>query len=233
MRAYRDPTADIAIAHVMREKKKKHSGVARYHEPKNNGGKSIRINKAEWFYSRFKSVIKEGDMKLKVVYMAPDKLVPYEKNAKQHPEEQIEQIKESIKEFGFNDPIAINKNNIVIEGHGRLIAAQQMGLEEVPVIRLDDLTEEQRKAYTLVHNKLTMNSGFDPETLADELEDILDIDMSAFGFDLGMDEEEKPLSDVFYEDKISVVIDCKDEAEAEKVFNELQEEGYECRISTL
>lgn len=100
-------------------------------------------------------------MELKIEYLSPGELIPYENNAKRHPAEQIEQIKESIKEFGFNDPIAIDKGNVIVEGHGRLIAAQEMGLEKVPVIRLDELTEEQRKAYTLVHNKLTMNSGFD------------------------------------------------------------------------
>lgn len=184
MRAYRDPTADIAIAHVMRKKKTKHSGIARYHEPKNTGGKTIRINKAEWFYSRFNRAIKEGNMELKVVYMAPDELKPYKNNAKRHPEEQIEQIKESIKEFGFNDPIAVDKDNVVVEGHGRLIAAMEMELEKVPVIKLDELTEEQRKAYTLIHNKLTMNSGFDFSMLSLELSDLKDtFDMSSFGFE--------------------------------------------------
>lgn len=186
MRAYRDPTADIAIAHVMRKekKRKRHSGVARYHEPKCTGGKTIRINKAEWFYSRFNRAIKEGNMELKVVYMAPEELKPYKNNAKRHPEEQIEQIKESIKEFGFNDPIAVDKDNVVVEGHGRLIAAMEMGLEKVPVIKLDELTEEQRKAYTLIHNKLTMNSGFDFSALSLELSDLKDtFDMSSFGFE--------------------------------------------------
>ena len=197
MRAYRDPTADIAIAHVMRKKKEKHSGIARYHEPKHTGGKTIRINKAEWFYSRFNRAIKEGNMELKVTYMSPEELVPYENNAKRHPEEQIEQIKESIKEFGFNDPIAIDKNNIIIEGHGRLIAAQEMGFDRVPVIRLDGLTEEQRKAYTLVHNKLTMNSDFEHELLNIEL-DSIDLDMSRFGFDLQLDDVDEYLYEPEY-----------------------------------
>lgn len=123
-------------------------------------------------------------MELKVVYMAPDELKPYKNNAKRHPEEQIEQIKESIKEFGFNDPIAVDKDNVVVEGHGRLIAAMEMELEKVPVIKLDELTEEQRKAYTLIHNKLTMNSGFDFSMLSLELSDLKDtFDMSSFGFE--------------------------------------------------
>lgn len=122
--------------------------------------------------------------KLKIEYMYVGDLTPYENNAKLHPDEQIEQIKESIEKFGFNDPIAIwGKDNIIIEGHGRLQAAKELGIDQVPIVRLDDLSDEERKAYTLVHNKLTMNSGYDFDTLQKELDSISDIDMSDFGFD--------------------------------------------------
>ena len=124
---------------------------------------------------------------LRIEYIPIEDIKPYENNAKLHPQEQIQQIKNSILEFGFDDPIAIWKDNIIIEGHGRLIAAQELGYKEIPVIRLDDLTDEQRRAYTLVHNKLTMNSGFDIEMLNIELGGIDGIDMSDFGFDLGED----------------------------------------------
>lgn len=121
---------------------------------------------------------------MEVIYMPIGDITPYENNAKLHPDEQIEQIKESISKFGFNDPIAIwGDNNTIIEGHGRLIAAQELGYTEVPVIRLDNLTDEQRKAYALVHNKLTMNSGFDFDKLEEELDALDDFDMSAFGFE--------------------------------------------------
>ena len=123
-------------------------------------------------------------MQLKIEYVPAADLVPYSGNAKAHPAEQIEQIKASIAEFGFNDPIAVWKGNEIIEGHGRLLAAQEMGLDKVPVVRLDDLTDEQRRAYTLVHNKLTMNTDFDAEMLGQELDSISDIDMEAFGFDI-------------------------------------------------
>lgn len=113
-----------------------------------------------------------------------DDIKVYENNAKLHPEEQIEQIKKSIQEFGNNDPIAIDENNVIIEGHGRYIALQELGYEEVEVIRLNHLSEEQKKAYMLVHNKLTMNSGFDFELLNEELSNILDIDMGDFGFEV-------------------------------------------------
>ena len=126
---------------------------------------------------------------LKIEYVKTDTLQAYANNAKEHPAEQVEQIKKSIEQFGFNDPIAIWHENEVIEGHGRLIAATELGLEEVPVIRLDDLTDEQRRAYMLVHNKLTMNSDFNLDLLAMELDDITNIDMADFGFDLGLDDQ--------------------------------------------
>ena len=126
-------------------------------------------------------------MKLKVEYMPIDQLTPYENNAKIHTEEQIGQIKASITEFGMNDPIAIwGKDNTIIEGHGRLMACKELGMAEVPVIRLDSLSDEQRRAYTLVHNQTTMSTGFDIDILNTELDNI-DLDMSVFGFDIEID----------------------------------------------
>ena len=81
---------------------------------------------------------------LKIEYVPIETIKAYERNAKLHPQEQIQQIKNSILEFGFNDPIAVWKDNEIIEGHGRLIAAKELGLTEIPIIRLDDLTDQQR-----------------------------------------------------------------------------------------
>lgn len=121
---------------------------------------------------------------LKIEYLPIDSLRPYKGNAKEHPPEQIEQIKESIRQFGMNDPIGIwGDDCLIVEGHGRLIALKEMGMAEVPTIRLDHMNDEQRRAYTLAHNKTTMNSGFDIELLNSELDD-LDIDMSEFGFSM-------------------------------------------------
>lgn len=103
------------------------------------------------------------------------------------PGEQIEQIKNSILQFGNNDPIAVwGDNNIIVEGHGRYTALQQLGYEEVECIRLDHLSEEERRAYTLAHNKLTMNTGFDMDVLTAELEQLqeMDFDLSLTGFDM-------------------------------------------------
>lgn len=128
--------------------------------------------------------------KLKIEYVDINSIKPYKNNAKLHPKEQIEQIKKSIEQFGMDDPIGIWKDEIV-EGHGRLIACKELGYTEVPIIRLDHLSDEERKAYTLAHNKLTMNSDFDIDILNDELDDILNIDMSDFGFEKTIDEKIK------------------------------------------
>lgn len=123
---------------------------------------------------------------LKVEYLPIDDLKPYENNAKIHTDEQIEQIKKSITEFGMIDPVGIwGEDNIIVEGHGRLMACKELGYKEMPVIRLDDLSDEQRKAYTLVHNKTTMNTGYDENLLSVELTDLSDFDLNLgeFGFD--------------------------------------------------
>lgn len=129
--------------------------------------------------------------KLEVEYIETGQLVPYANNAKIHTEAQVDQIARSIEEFGMNDPIAVWKDNEIIEGHGRLLACQMLGIKEVPIIRLDGLTDEQRRAYMNVHNQLTMNTGFDIDLLAEELGRIVNIDMAKFGFDIGfMDQDD-------------------------------------------
>ena len=136
--------------------------------------------------------------KLKIEYVDINSIKPYEKNAKLHPKEQIEQIKQSIEMFGMDDPIGIWKDEIV-EGHGRLIACKELGYTEVPIIRLDHLTDEERKAYTLAHNKLTMNSDFDLDILNEELMGFDTIDMSDFGFDMNFDITEPEVQEDNYD----------------------------------
>lgn len=139
-----------------------------------------------------------------------DDIIPYENNAKLHPKEQIEQIKKSILEFGNNDPIAIDKNNVIVEGHGRLLALKELGYKEVEVIKLGHLTDEQRKAYTLIHNKLTMNTDFDIEVLESELAAINIIDMSDFDFDLNIEMEESIIEDDYdVEEKLEQIVEPK------------------------
>lgn len=123
---------------------------------------------------------------LEIVELPINELVEYENNAKLHPHEQVDQIANSISEFGNNDPIAVWHNEAgepeIVEGHGRLMALRKLGIQTVPVIYLDHLTDEQRRAYALAHNKLTMNSDFDFEILADELAALESFDMTDFGF---------------------------------------------------
>ena len=122
-------------------------------------------------------------MKIEKVKIEEIKL--YENNAKLHPEWQVEQIKNSIIEFGFNDPIAIDENNVIIEGHGRYLALKELDYTEVEIIRLDHLTEEQKVAYAIAHNKLTMNTDFDTEKLRMELSKLEEsnFDLSVLGFE--------------------------------------------------
>lgn len=121
-------------------------------------------------------------MKIEIIDI--NEIKPFENNAKLHPQEQIDQIKQSIEEFGNNDPIAIDENNVIIEGHGRYEALKQLNYKAVECIRLSHLTEEQKRAYILVHNKLTMNTGFNIDLLNTELEDIFNIDMEFYGFEI-------------------------------------------------
>lgn len=124
---------------------------------------------------------------MKVKMVSVGELVPYKGNAKIHTSEQIDQIAQSIEEFGNCDPIAAWRNEDgeleVVEGHGRLLALKMLGITEAPVIELDHLTDEQRRAYTLVHNQTTLNSSFDFKTLGTELATIGGFDWDDFGFD--------------------------------------------------
>jgi hypothetical protein len=110
-----------------------------------------------------------------------ERLSPYENNAKLHPDSHIEQIANSIEEFTFLDPVAVDENGEILEGHGRLLAAKKRGDSTIPVIQVTGLSDAQKVAYRLAHNKLTMNTGFDPEMLKLDFEFLQDSD-----FDLGL-----------------------------------------------
>lgn len=113
-----------------------------------------------------------------------DKLKPYKNNARTHSEEQVIQIMNSIKEFGFNNPILVDSGEGIIAGHGRFEAAQKLGLEKVPVIVLDHLTDKQRRAYIIADNKIAENSDWDEDLLAQEIEALMedDFDVEVTGF---------------------------------------------------
>lgn len=137
----------------------------------------------------------EKEQKLNIIYKPIKELKPYKKNAKKHPKEQVERIANSIKEFGFTHPVIVDKNNCVVAGHGRILGAKKAGLTQVPTVMLEDLTEEQIKAYRLVDNKLN-ESGWDYVLFDEELENLTkDIDMNLFGFDT------RSLKDLFEEEQ--------------------------------
>ncbi len=140
--------------------------------------------------------MEKENITLQIEYLNVDDLVPYERNAREHHKEDVDMIVNSIKQFGFNDALGIWHDNLVVEGHGRLLAAKKLGMKTVPCVRLDHLTDEERRAYALAHNKTAENSMWNLDFLDDELAEIFDIDMSDFGFDFDpgtdfFDREEK------------------------------------------
>ena len=173
---------------------------------------------------------------LNIIYKNIKELKPYKKNAKKHDKKQVEQIANSIKEFGFTQPVIIDKNNCVVAGHGRILGAKKAGLKQVPTVTLEELTEEQIKAYRLVDNKLN-ESEWDFSLLDEELEDLVgDMDMDLFGFEFDEIEEEKQKKKVEFEikEKYEVHIICKDEKQMEQVYNKTKGMGIDCKlVSTL
>lgn len=173
---------------------------------------------------------------LEVVYLSTAVLKPYERNARKHEEKDIDAIVNSIKQFGFNDPIGVwGKDNLIVEGHGRLLAAQKLGMTEVPCIRLDALTDEQRRAYALAHNKTAELSVWDWDALGEELDSITDIDMESLGFssisadDLDEffegDEQGKTKKDAAQ--VFGLMLSFEDETELAACENMLLEAGYQ------
>jgi ParB-like chromosome segregation protein Spo0J len=176
------------------------------------------------------------NVELNIVYRNIKELKPYKKNAKKHPKEQVERIANSIKEFGFTQPVIIDTNNCVVAGHGRILGAKKAGLKQVPTVMLEDLTEEQIKAYRLVDNKLN-ESEWDFSLLDEELGILSDdIDMELFGFDEDMSDEKLEKKKIEFEikEKYEVHIICKDEKQMEQVYNKTKGLGMECKlVSTL
>lgn len=132
-------------------------------------------------------------MDLKVVEIDINNIKPYTRNTKKHPSKQIEHLINSIKEFEFCDPIGVwGEENIIVEGHGRFEALKKLGYKTVPCIRLDHLTEEQRKAYTITHNKTAEGSEWDYSLLDEEIDTLADFDFESFGFEFETEIEEQP-----------------------------------------
>ena len=131
---------------------------------------------------------------MNIIYKKIDEVIPYEKNPRKN-DEAVKYVAESIKEFGFKVPIIIDSNNVIIAGHTRLKASKKLGYKEVPCIIADDLTPEQIKAFRLADNKVSEMAEWDLDLLNEELEDIIDINMEDFGFDLNLDFEDKEVEE--------------------------------------
>lgn len=173
-------------------------------------------------------------MKIKMVRV--DDLKPYENNPRFN-DDAVEYVKNSISEFGFKVPMVIDKDNVIVAGHTRYKASLELGLEEVPCIVADDLTEEQIKAFRLADNKVSEKADWNLDLLEMELED-LDLDMSGFGFD-ELDKATEDITDEVappsfnYKEQYGVIVMCKSEEDQEKIYNRLTEEGFECKVVSV
>lgn len=169
---------------------------------------------------------------MKIEWLKIEDVKPYANNAKLHDKTQIANVAESIKQFGWQHPIVVDSDGVIIVGHCRYSAAKKLKLKEVPCVVADNLSDEQVKKYRLLDNK-TNESNWDLGLLSDDLDGL---DFSGFDVEWGIEEKTKTetkTKEVSINESISVVIDCEDEEEAERIFNELTQGGYLCRISTL
>lgn len=160
---------------------------------------------------------------MKIEYLNPDELIPYEMNAKMHPPAQVDRIANSIKMFGWQQPIVADREHVVIIGHGRLLAAKQLMLDKVPVVFADDLTPDQVNALRLADNK-TNESDWDFGKMEEELAslDIAGIDMTQFGFDSEMAYPDNLDAEEETDSRINVKLTFPDYPHYAKVEDELK-----------
>jgi ParB-like chromosome segregation protein Spo0J len=179
---------------------------------------------------------------MKIIYKNVEDLIPYVNNTRTHSKEQVNQIASSIKEFGFTNPVLIDEQGGIIAGHGRIMGAKLLKMDEVPTICLDGLSEAQKKAYIIADNKLALNAGWDEDLLRLELMtlDEMGFNYSDLGFDFDFDieelnnEENEPnLKEQDYEEKTEIIIECESELQQEELFYKLTNEGYKCRVQGL
>lgn len=170
-------------------------------------------------------------------------LVPYARNSRTHSDEQIAQIAASIREWGFTNPILIDESNNIIAGHGRILAAQKLGLEFVPCIVALGWTDAQRRAYVIADNKLALNAGWDDAMLKVEFDEIEDLgfDLGLVGFSLGeianiCDNEEEVFSsseNEKFKTIFEIAISFDNEEEQQAAYEKLSSQGYLCRVLSI
>ncbi len=184
---------------------------------------------------------------MQIEYIQTDKLIPYINNPRHNDGEAVDRVAASIKEYGFKSPIIVDKDNVIVAGHTRYKAAKKLDLETVPVIKADDLTPAQVKAFRIADNKVAEYSSWDNDLLSLELEELqeLDFDLDLTGFeDFELEKllsegkttkdktDRKDLSDDVGE-TFEVIVECESEFEQEEVFYKLTSEGLKCRTLTL
>ena len=171
---------------------------------------------------------------MEVLNLKIDDIKPYENNPRNNLDA-VDATANSIKEFGWQQPIVVDKDMVIIAGHTRLLAAKKLGYKEVPVVVASNLNKEQVRAYRLADNKTGELAEWDVSLLDEELESIIDIDMSDFGFDFDdtevddIDVSDKDLSETFNE-KYELKVTCDNESQLEELYNELTERKLECSI---
>lgn len=171
---------------------------------------------------------------MQVVATSIDDIKPYENNPRDN-DDAVDAVANSIKEFGWQQPIVVDADGVIIAGHTRYKAAKKLGLDQVPVVIADKLNKEQVKAYRLADNKSGELATWDDELLENELVGIDDIDMAQFGFDeLSDASDDANVNDLDLSDnmtdKYELKVSCHDEKSLERLFDRLKGEGYKCDI---
>lgn len=173
---------------------------------------------------------------MNIIYKKIGEIKPYDKNPRNN-DKAVEAVANSIKEFGWQQPLVITEDGTIIIGHTRFKAAKSLEMDEVPCVIASDLTDEQIKALRLADNKVGELAEWDEALLNIELDEIIDLDMSDFGFDFDVDEEnnddENKKSQVDLKENFELIIDCESEFDMQEKYDMLKEMGIECRISTL
>ena len=169
-----------------------------------------------------------------------DQITPYENNPRDI-SEAVDAVAASLKEFGWLNPIEVDDEGVIIRGHTRYAAAKKLGLKEVPVIRADDLTQQEAKAFRLADNKTAELAEWDDEKKAQELDDLKEFEptMAVFGFDDSEfgdwheddpDNEEPENHGQLPTNQYAVIVMCRDEAHQETVYDSLTQRGFNCRV---
>ena len=172
---------------------------------------------------------------MKVEELNIDDLKPYALNAKKHPQSQLEGIAESIRRFGFTQPIVIDDKNEIIIGHGRHAAAKLIGYTKVPCVKLDQLDERQVRALRLIDNRIA-ETGWDQEFLIQDLSDLdfsfqdFNIDFNFLGDEILKNEENKNESQTTDSTQFIVAIECENEQQQQEIFEELNQRGLKCKL---